>query len=236
MDAANYFHPVKTPLKQNQFGGRVGGPVILPHYNGHDKTFFYLSYEGFRNHTASNSFFRTPTAAQLGGDFSNLDSQGVQLYNPFSNNGTTVQPFMCDASGNALPAPGNIQAAGTPCNKIPSSMISPTTVYIAKTLFPAPNPTIAAQSPPFNGVDTTPAIIRQDQISLRFDQQIGTKDRFFGRWTAAWEPITASGGYPGVTGTTKDSNYNVAVNWTHTFGSSSVLELTFGRTSAQANH
>jgi len=236
MDAANYFHPVKTPLKQNQFGGGVGGPVILPHYNGHDKTFFYLSYEGFRNHTASNSFFRTPTAAQLGGDFSNLDSQGVQLYNPFSNNGTTVQPFMCDASGNPLPAPGNIQAAGTPCNKIPSSMISPTTVYIAKTLFPAPNPAIAVQSPPFNGIDTTPAIIRQDQISLRFDQQIGTKDRFFGRWTAAWEPITASGGYPGVTGTTKDSNYNVAVNWTHTFGSSSVLELTFGRTSAQANH
>ncbi len=234
MDAANYFHPNKTPLKQNQFGGAVGGPVILPDYNGHNKTFFYVSYEGYRNHTASNSFFRTPTADQLGGDFSNLDSQGIQLYNPFSNNGSTVQPFMCDATGNPLPAPGNIQAAGTPCNKIPSSMINPTMVYYAKTLFPAP--VTVPGYPQWNGVDTTPAIVRQDQVSVRFDQQIGTKDRIFARWTQAWEPITASGGFPGITGTTQDGNYNIAVNWTHTFGSSSVLELTFGRVSAQANH
>jgi len=43
-DAANYFNPDKTPLKQNQFGGAVGGPVVLPHYNGRNKTFFYFSY------------------------------------------------------------------------------------------------------------------------------------------------------------------------------------------------
>src|SRR5581483_7872233 len=72
LDAANYFHPQKTPLKQNQFGGAIGGPVILPHYNGHNKSFFYGSYEGFINHTASNTFYRTPTEAQLNGDFSNL--------------------------------------------------------------------------------------------------------------------------------------------------------------------
>src|SRR6202020_1419169 len=105
MDAANYFNPIKTPLKQNQFGLGVGGPVLLPHYSGHDKTFFYASYEGYRNNTASNNFYRTPTAAQLGGDFSNLSSQGIQLYNPFSSvpqsgsetpnaTGFDLQPFM----------------------------------------------------------------------------------------------------------------------------------------------
>src|SRR4051794_913401 len=85
LDAANYFNPIKTPLKQNQFGGAVGGPVLLPHYNGHDKTFFYASYEGYWNNTASSNFFRTPTASQLAGDFSNLTGQGIQLYNPFSS-------------------------------------------------------------------------------------------------------------------------------------------------------
>ncbi len=60
-------------------------------------------------------------------------------------------------------------------------------------------------------------------------------DRVFARWTSAWEPITGSGGYPGVVSRTSDSNYNIAVNWTHTFGSSSVLQLTFGRVSAQNN-
>ncbi len=240
MDAANYFHPSKTPLKQNQFGGAIGGPVMLPHYNGHNRTFFYASYEGYRNHTAANNFFRTPTSDQLGGgcggtcaDFSNLDSQGVQLYNPFSNDGSSVQPFMCDSGGNPLPAPGNLQGVGTPCNKIPSSMIDPTTAYYAKTLFPAP--ITVPGFPQWNGVDTTPAVTRQDQVSVRLDQQIGAKDRVFGRWTAAWEPISAPGGFPGVTQTRQNNNYNVAVNWAHVFGSSSVLELTFGRVSAQYN-
>jgi len=239
MDAANYFNPVRTPLKQNQFGGAIGGPVILPHYNGHDKTFFYASYEGFRNNTASNSFYRTPTAAQLGGDFSNLDGI-TQIYNPFSSvldsttaTGFSLQPFMCDTGGNPLPAPGNIQAAGTPCNKIPASMINPATLKFAKTFYPAPQ--VVPGFPQWNGRDTTPNTTRQDQISLRFDQQFGTKDRIFVRWTAAWEPITGSGGYPELRVNTKDSNYNVAVNWTHTFGPSSMLQLTFGRVSAQNN-
>ena len=149
MDAANYFNPIKTPLKQNQFGVGVGGPVLLPHYNGHDKTFFYGSYEGYRNNTASSNFYRTPTATQLGGDFSNLDAQGIQLYNPFSSvpqdpaeppnaTGFTLQPFMCDASGAPLPANSSgIQLGNwTPCNIIPSSMINQTMVNYATDIFP----------------------------------------------------------------------------------------------------
>jgi Carboxypeptidase regulatory-like domain/TonB dependent receptor len=246
MDAANYFNPVKTPLKQNQFGVGVGGPVLLPHYNGRNKTFFYGSYEGYRNNTASSNFYRTPTAAQLGGDFSNLDAQGIQLYNPFSSvpqspteppnaTGFDLQPFMCDASGAPLPANANgiQQGTGSPCNIIPSSMINPTMVYYATTFFPAP--VNLPGYPQFNGRDTTPNITRLDQVSLRLDQQIDVNDRIFARWTQAWEPITGSGGYPGVVSSTDDSNYNIAVNWTHTFGSSSVLQLTFGRVSAQNN-
>jgi hypothetical protein len=246
MDAANYFNPVKTPLKQNQFGASVGGPVLLPHYNGRNKTFFYGSYEGYRNNTASSNFFRTPTPAQLAGDFSNLDSQGIQLYNPFSSvpqdpnappnaTGFTLQPFMCDPSGAPLPANANgiQQGTGTPCNIIPASMLNPTMVYYAQTFFPAP--VNLPGYPQFNGRDTTPNITRQDQVSLRLDQQIDVNDRIFARWTQAWEPITGSGGYPGVVANIDDSNYNIAVNWTHTFGSSSVLQLTFGRVSAQNN-
>lgn len=245
MDAANYFNPVKTPLKQNQFGLGVGGPVLLPHYNGHDRTFFYASYEGYRNNTASSNFYRTPTAAQLTGDFSNLAGQGVQLYNPFSSvpqstseapnaTGFDLQPFMCDASGNPEPAnTSGIQAAGTPCNKIPSTMLDPVMVNYAKTFFPAPQ-TIANQ-PQFNGLDTTPNITDQDQVSVRIDEQINPRNRVFVRWTASWEPITGSNGYPGAVSIIRDSGYNIAANWTHTFGTSSVLQLTLGRVSAQNN-
>ena len=41
---------VKQPaLKQNDFGGTFGGPVLVPHiYNGQNKTFFFVNYEGLR--------------------------------------------------------------------------------------------------------------------------------------------------------------------------------------------
>ena len=39
----------KSALRQNDFGGTLGGPIIIPHtYNGKDKTFFFFSYEGLR--------------------------------------------------------------------------------------------------------------------------------------------------------------------------------------------
>ena len=50
--------------KQHDFGGTVGGPVWIPKiYNGKNKTFFFFSYEAFRNRDgASSSFATVPTA------------------------------------------------------------------------------------------------------------------------------------------------------------------------------
>ncbi len=45
----DYFGEPAAPLRQNDFGGTLGGPVEIPHlYNGKDKTFFFFSYEGLR--------------------------------------------------------------------------------------------------------------------------------------------------------------------------------------------
>ena len=52
-DAANAFTPPGTRkplLHQNQFGGDLGGPVLLPKYNGKNRTFFFVAYEGLRIH------------------------------------------------------------------------------------------------------------------------------------------------------------------------------------------
>ncbi len=46
---SNYFGRPKAPLRQNDFGGTLGGPIRVPRlYNGKDKTFFFFSYEGLR--------------------------------------------------------------------------------------------------------------------------------------------------------------------------------------------
>ena len=44
-----------SKLVQNQFGANFGGPVILPFYNGRNKTFFFGSYEGFRRAQPSSN-------------------------------------------------------------------------------------------------------------------------------------------------------------------------------------
>ncbi len=45
----NYYGVPRQPLRQNDFAGAVGGPIWLPHlYNGQNKTFFFVDYEGLR--------------------------------------------------------------------------------------------------------------------------------------------------------------------------------------------
>lgn len=96
-------------FQQNQFGVTFGGPLPIPGERQR-KTFFFLSYEGFRRHAAASNQYFIPTGTQLAG---NLTGISGQIYNPYSG-----QPFLC-ASGSPEPAPGNIQApGGTPCNQI----------------------------------------------------------------------------------------------------------------------
>jgi len=205
-------------FQQNQFGATFGGPLPIPGER-QKKTFFFLSYEGFRNHTAASNQYITPTAAQLGGDLSGISSQ---IYNPY-NGGL---PFMCDSSGN--PEPGPVQASGgTPCNKIPSNMIDQHMVNYAKKLFPAPNVAGAA----FNGLDTSKVVTRQDEGSGRLDHQFGQHDTVWARYSSFRQPVTGSGGFVGLSHDQVTDGYNAAADYTHLFSSTMLAELHFGRTS-----
>jgi len=55
LDARNTFQLEKTPFRQNQFGGTLGGPVLLPKYNGRNRTFFYVGAQGFTFRQQSRS-------------------------------------------------------------------------------------------------------------------------------------------------------------------------------------
>jgi hypothetical protein len=87
LDARGFFERTKGIYKQNDYGGSLGGPVRIPRlYDGTNRTFFFASYEGFRNKQGSNAAFRSvPTPEMWDGDFSNwVDSQGRRLviYDP----------------------------------------------------------------------------------------------------------------------------------------------------------
>jgi hypothetical protein len=126
-DANNFFNNRKgIPIpvyKQNDFGASVGGPVWLPKiYNGKDKTFFFFSYEAFRNRQGANGFSQSiPTPEMYNGDFTNwVDKNGKQIpiYDP------TTQTLALDGKTYVrTPFAGN---------QIPVSMFDPTTADALK--------------------------------------------------------------------------------------------------------
>jgi hypothetical protein len=102
----------KLPSWQEQFGGNIGGPLVIPHiYNGRDKTFFYLNYESNWQRSTLNDFSTVPTMAERGGNFSDV---------AMGNTGTGVAA--------QLYCPTLYAVAGCPAGMpMGSQLVSPTT-------------------------------------------------------------------------------------------------------------
>ncbi len=91
----------KGAFHDNVFGFTLGGPLRIPKvYNGTDKTFFFVNYEGDRHVSGSNSYLASvPTDLEKQGDFSQSLVGGVpaQIFDPATGtlvNGQVVrQPF-----------------------------------------------------------------------------------------------------------------------------------------------
>src|SRR5205085_898136 len=91
LDAKNYFAATKPPIRLNQFGGTLGGPVT------HGRTFFFGSWERTRQLTSDAIVSTVPTLRNRQGDFSDLRGSGGQpiaIYDPL-----TRQAF----AGNTIP-------------------------------------------------------------------------------------------------------------------------------------
>ena len=93
-NARNFFAQTVDPLKRNQFGVTVGGPVIVPRlYKGRDKTFFFFGYQGtiLREMLGAQSAY-VPTQANLQGIFSStvVDPKSGA---PFPNNTIPTSRF-----------------------------------------------------------------------------------------------------------------------------------------------
>src|SRR5262249_33631048 len=127
-DARNPFFPAVNALRQNQFGGNVGGPVLLPRYRGRNRTFFFGSYEGFRNSVPGQVLGRIPTPDELRGRLGTISNI---IYDPFT---TRADP----ANANQFlrtPFAGNV---------IPESRLDPAMAQLGQGLYPAPTATSTA--------------------------------------------------------------------------------------------
>ena len=95
-DALDTFTHTAQPFRQNEFGGTLGGPVLIPKlYDGRKRTFFFVAYPGFRYSKAVNSLFRVPTESNLNGDLGDNEPnlQSFSTREDPANPGPLRDPF-----------------------------------------------------------------------------------------------------------------------------------------------
>jgi hypothetical protein len=216
-DANNFFSNAsgtpRQPFKQNQFGFTLGGPVLLPRvYNGRNKTFFFVDYEGLRRATsASSSLKDIPPPAFRTGDFS------------------SYKPRIYDPRARVAGPNGVVTSAPFPNNQIPASLLNAGALATLK-LLPQPNVGApGAQAANYLFLASQP--FDSDQYDIRVDHQFSAKNTLFGRFSRGIQSNVNPGNFAGfLGGGTSNINNSIhsIVDDTHVFSPSVVNEARAG--------
>ncbi len=108
--------PYKPPSKRNDYGGSIGGPIVIPKlYNGRNKTFFFANYEHFgETLIRTGGLGSVPTLKMRNGDFSEILTGRTLNTDPLARpilENTIYDPGTTRTVNGAIvrdPYPGNI--------------------------------------------------------------------------------------------------------------------------------
>ncbi|MBB6145960.1 hypothetical protein HNQ77_003930 [Silvibacterium bohemicum] len=202
-DSIPFGATTKPKLVGNDFGGTLGGPVFIPHfYNGHDRSFFFGAYEGFRRPGSQPYQASVPTAAMKQGNFSGV--VGVQpLINPFT--GAPYPNFT------------------VPINTVSQKFLQ---------FFPDPNVGNTNTYTPgaINYITNHDTSLTSNQFDIRGDQYIGQKALVYGRFT--WKNTTTANPEPLLVnpGSNSDQERILVVAGNYNFTPRLINEFRFGFT------
>lgn len=165
--------------KQNDYGGNLGGPVVIPHiYNGKDKTFFFFNWEQYRHSLGGPITSSVPTLAQRGGDFSGIlgsprtDNNGNPIINPCD--GTQI------VNGQIFDPATTRTVNGTECrtafggNVIPSARFSPAALKVLN-FYPLPQSPALSNNYTLNSASP----LTNTTYTFRIDEALGEKDKVY---------------------------------------------------------
>ena len=199
----------RPAYQRNEYGGNLSGPIFIPHlYNGRDKSFFFVAYEGFHLTQSYSDNTTEPTALEREGNFSEFLAGGIcapstststYIYNP-----ATGQPF----AGNII-----------------TSTLNPVDLQLLKLLYP--NPTTSGCGT--NTYELVQETSNASRFSVRLDHKLSEKDQLrFTYLRAFYGPSPTNGNNSLQGGNAQDGehNQNFIVGWTHTFSPSLLLDVT----------
>jgi len=238
LDAKSYFATAPEKFNLNQFGGAIGGPIRK------NKTFLFV--DGEQKDQLHGIAFTglVPSTAMHTGDFSSdafgNPVSGFAIVNPNMIGASTspaIYPnvyFQCNGAGNPMPAnPDGSQAHGTPCNKIPSGLIS-SIGQAMMNIYPAPNANNPSSG--YNYVNEPVRELDETKFDGRLDHTISAKDNLFGRFSYDQAYSFVPGGAPGLAESNafgsneriRNHARNAALGETHIFSATMVNQASFG--------
>ncbi|MBC7925947.1 MAG: carboxypeptidase regulatory-like domain-containing protein, partial [Bryobacteraceae bacterium] len=203
LDARGYFENrsiSQAPLRQNQFGYAVAGPVVIPGlYDGRNRTFFLSNYEGLRNRQAVPTIETVLTPLMRRGDFSEVTTTAI------------IDPLD--------PARPSFQG-----NRIPESRLSPQALRALQYM---PLPTGPGINNNYNV--NVPNANDGNQLVHRLDHNITQNTRLFGRYAWANTDLLNGNSNPfnGYTQPVRDRN--LVIGYTQVFSPTIVNDFRAGR-------
>ena len=226
LNARNWFNrppSIKPPFKLNQFGGTVGGPIVIPHiYNGRDKTFFFFSAEDLQRRSSPvTATIFVPTAAEMAGNFS---------------------AFLPDSTGNCPADQSTIPLAKSACKQIKNPVTG--AVYAGNMITTPVNPLSQAVANtytiPLAGVDPVSGgyvtlenqNIDSTQYLVSIDHQVTSRNHLTGRYFYNQDNFQRPFAAPlGFFALNLFRNQNLTIDDSQSFSNTltAVLHFTFGR-------
>jgi hypothetical protein len=226
LDARDYFSQTPTKFNLNQFGGSIGGPVVK------NKTFFFVDGEQKFQRQGITFTGLVPSLAMRAGDFS-ADPFGNPVPVPTILNPSTGTPFQCVAGRPISANADGSQAAGTPCNKIPTNLFNPIGLAMIN-LYPTPNANNVGGN--YNYVNSPTRSLNETKFDARVDQTFSSRDTAFARFSYDQATSYVPGGAPGFAEASafgsnqRIANHarNLALSETHVFSAKMLNQASFG--------
>src|SRR5215469_479154 len=207
-----------APLRYNNFGGTIGGPVWIPKiYEQRNKTFFFVSEEARRVITYTNGSADVPTVGMLQGNFVHPVCTSV-------NHGITGGSITCNATGTSIPS--------TSWNPIAAAYIHDIfSKYQSLGIVPN-NP---ASGDIFNNISTLRNVFNFREDLVKIDHIVSQRLALSGKILRDTIPTVEPGGlftglgidHVGTTNTNSPGN-NYTVHATVTFSPTLLLEVGYG--------
>lgn len=208
---------LKSKLRQNIFGGTLGGPIMK------NKLFFFTDYQGGAQRTGGPGSVRVASPAWRAGNLSTISA--------FIRDPALPVAQLCQATPASPIAGVNYQQACFANSTIPTTRFSPVAraLFADTALYPLPD-----RIDPSNGTGIKDVVTANKydghQFDVRIDARWNDKDNFSGRYSfGTFETLGIKGALPIVlTGKSFSRPQNIALNWTRTFSSTLINEARIG--------